>query len=219
MHLFFRLHFGLFLLAKPAAALTSLPCFSAAAGVSVSSHDNISHQKNVAFEIIRGSLFTLAGAGLLIQTHAPQQAQIKETMGGCCDACINLYVTHALPYWPISCLALQQWIRSVSFQTAREEFSQCQSSPPGQTWWRGGEETPTASGLKRCDRAWEGTPKRGTEPGGAVSRLSRRKSGRELPRSGSSPSRTGRTRSRAPRPRAASGAAAANGARLAGRAP
>lgn len=46
-------------------------------------------------------------------------------------------MAHALPYWPISCLALPQWIRSVSFQTAREEFSLCQSSLPGQTWRRG----------------------------------------------------------------------------------
>lgn len=41
---------------------------------------------------------------------------------------------YTLPYWPISCSAPQQWTHSVFSQTAREESSPCQSSPPGQTW-------------------------------------------------------------------------------------
>lgn len=42
---------------KPAVTLTSLPCFSAPSGVSVSSHYSISHQKQVPFEMIHGYLF------------------------------------------------------------------------------------------------------------------------------------------------------------------
>lgn len=119
---------------RPAITLNSIPRFSAPSASHL-------HLPTTAVSLFTAPGISVTGDGLRVYSDTSATGLIRSSKGGntrgCYDAFTKLYLTHALPYWPISCLALQQWIRSVSFRTAREEFSLCQSSLPEQTWWRG----------------------------------------------------------------------------------